>query len=216
MFLCKTFVCLNFNFSWIEVEKWNYCVTHSSNLAWRIPWTEEPGRLQSMGLQRVRHDRATITQLLKEELPGWLSGKESACQCRRRAFYPWVGKIAWRRQWQPIPVSFPGKFHGQRNLGLVHGVSKSQTQLSNWAHIHASLKERPYSFTRSSYQDTLLSATSEHSSCSSPLQHPVLSVFFTLAIIVGVECCLILCLLLDWWASVLGIVFISRHISDCY
>ena len=30
--------------------------THSSILAWRIPWTEEPGRLQSMGLQRVRHN----------------------------------------------------------------------------------------------------------------------------------------------------------------
>ena len=30
--------------------------THSSILAWRIPWTEEPGGLQSMGLQRVRHD----------------------------------------------------------------------------------------------------------------------------------------------------------------
>ena len=33
--------------------------THSSILAWRIPWTEEPGGLQSMGLQRVRHDSAT-------------------------------------------------------------------------------------------------------------------------------------------------------------
>ena len=31
-------------------------VVHSSTLAWRIPWTEEPGRLQSTGLQRVRHD----------------------------------------------------------------------------------------------------------------------------------------------------------------
>ena len=30
--------------------------THSSILAWKIPWTEEPGRLQSMGLQRVGHD----------------------------------------------------------------------------------------------------------------------------------------------------------------
>ena len=30
--------------------------THSSNLAWRIPWTEDPGGLQSMGSQRVRHD----------------------------------------------------------------------------------------------------------------------------------------------------------------
>ena len=33
--------------------------THSSILAWEIPWTEEPGGLQSMGLQRVRHDLAT-------------------------------------------------------------------------------------------------------------------------------------------------------------
>ena len=34
---------------------------HSSNLAWTIPWTEEPGRLHSLGLQRVRHDWATNT-----------------------------------------------------------------------------------------------------------------------------------------------------------
>ena len=33
--------------------------THSSTLAWKIPWTKEPGRLQSLGLQRVEHDRAT-------------------------------------------------------------------------------------------------------------------------------------------------------------
>ena len=33
--------------------------THSSTLAWKIPWTEKPGRLQSMGLQRVRHVSAT-------------------------------------------------------------------------------------------------------------------------------------------------------------
>ena len=35
--------------------------THASILAWRIPWTEEPGRLQSMGVQRVTHDWATNT-----------------------------------------------------------------------------------------------------------------------------------------------------------
>jgi len=35
--------------------------THSNILAWRIPWTEEPGGLQSMGLQRVRHNSATNT-----------------------------------------------------------------------------------------------------------------------------------------------------------
>ena len=36
--------------------------THSTILAWRIPWTEEPGGLQNMGLQRVRHDLATKQQ----------------------------------------------------------------------------------------------------------------------------------------------------------
>ena len=35
--------------------------THSSILAWKIPWTEEPGRLQSIRLQRVRHDCVTNT-----------------------------------------------------------------------------------------------------------------------------------------------------------
>ena len=35
--------------------------THSSFLAWRIPWTEEPGGLQSMGSQRAGHDRVTFT-----------------------------------------------------------------------------------------------------------------------------------------------------------
>ena len=39
---------------WEDLEK--EMATHSSILAWKIPWTEEPGRLQSMGLQRVRHD----------------------------------------------------------------------------------------------------------------------------------------------------------------
>ena len=38
--------------------------THSSILVWRIPWTEEPGGIQSVGLQRVRHDRA-LTLLLQ-------------------------------------------------------------------------------------------------------------------------------------------------------
>ena len=42
--------------------------THSSILAWRIPWTEEPGRLQSMGLQRVRHDWETNSNEEKAEL----------------------------------------------------------------------------------------------------------------------------------------------------
>ena len=37
--------------------------THSSVLAWKIPWTEEPGRLQSMGSQRVRHDWSDLEHI---------------------------------------------------------------------------------------------------------------------------------------------------------
>ena len=44
------------------------------------------------------------------------SGKESTCQCRRHRFDPWVGKILWRRKWQPTPVVLPGKSYGQRSL----------------------------------------------------------------------------------------------------
>ena len=50
--------------------------THSSILAWRIPWTEEPSRPQSMGLQRLGHDLATNTFPF---FPGGSDGKESAC-----------------------------------------------------------------------------------------------------------------------------------------
>ena len=47
--------------------------THSSIIAWRIPWTEEPGSLQSMGSQRVRHDWATFTSLHLFLKPGGLT-----------------------------------------------------------------------------------------------------------------------------------------------
>ena len=53
---------------------------------------------------------------LKKLFLWWLSSKESTCQCRRRRFNPWVGKIPWRRKWQPMPVFLPGKSHGQRSL----------------------------------------------------------------------------------------------------
>ena len=49
-------------------------------------------------------------------LPRWHCGKEPACQCRRRKFNPWIGKIPWSRKWQPTSVFLPGKFHGNRSL----------------------------------------------------------------------------------------------------
>ena len=48
--------------------------------------------------------------------PWWLSGKESACQCRIPGFDPWVRKISWRRARQPTPVFLLREFHGQRSL----------------------------------------------------------------------------------------------------
>ena len=58
---------------------------HSSTLAWKIPWTVEPVRLQSMGLLRVRHNWATSLSLFTF--------------------------MHWRRKWQPTPVFLPGESH---------------------------------------------------------------------------------------------------------
>ena len=52
--------------TWVRSLSWEDTLekgtaTHSSILAWRIPWTEKPGKLQSMGSQRIRHDLVTFT-----------------------------------------------------------------------------------------------------------------------------------------------------------
>ena len=52
--------------------------THSSTLAWKIPWTEEPGRLQSMGLRRVGHDLVTSLSLF---CIGEGNGNPLQCSC---------------------------------------------------------------------------------------------------------------------------------------
>ena len=53
---------------------------------------------------------------IKLDFPGGSDGKASCLQCGRPGFDPWVGKIPWRRKWQPTPVLLPGKSHGQRSL----------------------------------------------------------------------------------------------------
>ena len=68
--------------------------THSSTLAWKIPWTEEPGRLQSMGSQRVGHNSAPSLSVF--------------------TFMHWRGK------WQPTPGFLPGESQGQRSLVGCH------------------------------------------------------------------------------------------------
>ena len=68
----------------------------------------------------------------------WLSGKESACQCRRCGFNPWVRKMPWRKKWQPTPVFLPRKPHGEKNLAGYspwdHKESDTTYQLST--HLH--------------------------------------------------------------------------------
>ena len=63
---------------------------HSSTVAWKIPWMEEPGGLQTMGSLRVGHDWATSLSLFTF--------------------------MHWRRKWQPTPVFLPGESHGRRSL----------------------------------------------------------------------------------------------------
>ena len=65
--------------------------THSSILAWRIPWTEEPGRLQSMGSQRVTHDWAHGTEVqfaIRHFSPGCLIGPSNPCLCLKWNLFP--------------------------------------------------------------------------------------------------------------------------------
>ena len=75
--------------------------------------------------------------------PGGASGKEPACQCKRDkrwGFDPRVGKIPWRRPWQPTPVFLPGESHGQRTLvGNSPWGHKSQTRLSDALELDYSL-----------------------------------------------------------------------------
>ena len=64
--------------------------------------------------------------------------KQFTWQCRRhrkQSFNPWVGKIPWRRKWQPAPVFLPGESHGQRSLaGYSPGVVESldMTEHTRW------------------------------------------------------------------------------------
>ena len=85
---------------------------HSSTIAWKIPWMEEPGRLQSMGSQRVGHDWATSLSLSAE---------------------------IRRRQWHPTPVLLPGKSHGWRSLVGCSPWGRKESDMTERLHFHLSL-----------------------------------------------------------------------------
>ena len=113
-------------------------------VGWRyatIKWVSQ----NSECCNRAGHMDALVSQCAREQcfilhcsllgLPRWLSGKEFACQCRRRRRCgPWVRKTPWRRKWQWTPVFLPGKSHGLRSLrATVHRVEKSRSWLSKHA-----------------------------------------------------------------------------------
>ena len=68
--------------------------------------------------------------------PGGSVVKESACQCRRRQFDPWVGKIPWRKKWQPTPV-FCLENTRQRSLAGYSPCSCKRVRLSTHTHVIA-------------------------------------------------------------------------------
>ena len=76
---------------------------HSSILAWKIPWTEEPGRLKCMGSLRVRHNWETSLSLFTF--------------------------MHWRRKWQPTPVFLPRESQARGSLAAIYGVAQSRTRL---------------------------------------------------------------------------------------
>ena len=109
-------------------------VTHSSILAWEMPWTEEPSRLQSMWAQEswIWLSGTSQVALVVKNLPA-NAGNE------RRRFDPWVRRIPWRA-WQPTLVFLPGESHGQRSLAgySPQGCTRLK-QLSTQAHTRLSV-----------------------------------------------------------------------------
>ena len=104
--------------------------THSSILAWKIPWSEEPGRLQSMRLQRVGHDRATflyckcslsldnpeLISVWKGNICSWCQGQHCCCCLVARSCLT---------LWDPMDCSLPGS--------SVRGIS--QARILEWVAI---------------------------------------------------------------------------------
>ena len=60
---------------------------------------------------------------------------------RTPRFNPWVGKIPWKRAWQPTPVLLPGKFHGQRSLVGCSPWGHEELDMTEWLHFHFSLSQ---------------------------------------------------------------------------
>ena len=105
--------------SWLFASgslSWNFSITPSSDcsglISFRIHWFDllaVRGTLESL----LQHHSLKASILW---CSAFSAGKSICLQCGRPRFIPWVGKIPWRRKWQPALVLLPGKFHGRRSL----------------------------------------------------------------------------------------------------
>ena len=103
--------------------------TPSSVIAWKIPWTEEPGGLQSVRSQRVSTRQSTLAGMQQNGLPWWLSGKESACHAGDASLIPGLGRSPGEGNDSPLQCSCL-ETHGQRSLtGYSPWCHKSQIRL---------------------------------------------------------------------------------------
>ena len=116
--------------------------TPSNILALRLPWTEEPDSLQSMGLQRVEFLVLCSMSLLVINFvcsiwsfPGGSVVKNLSANAGDSSLIPGLGGSPGGKKWRPAPIFLPGKSHGQRRLA-GYGAAKSWTQLSDRAHTH--------------------------------------------------------------------------------
>ena len=102
---------------------------------------------------------------------GGTSSKEVPCQCRRHKsleFVPWVGKIPWRRAWQPTPVFLSGESYDRRAWwATVHGVAKSQTQLKRLS-MHACMHASTATSVQFSSVTQSCPTLRDHMNCSTP------------------------------------------------
>ena len=80
------------------------------------------------------------------DFPGGSDGKAFCLQSGRPGFDPWVGKILWRRKWQPTSVLLPGKSHGQRRRVGYSPLGPKDSDMTEQLHFHSAFKKNviPY------------------------------------------------------------------------
>ena len=89
-------------------------------------------------------EQLTTRTLSGHGLPWWFRQKRILLHCRRPGFDPWVGKIPWRKAWQPTPVFLPGESPWTEEPGGLQSVGLQRVG-HDWATKHSDLSDRSWS-----------------------------------------------------------------------